>query len=164
LSIPSSHFINLLGEIAGDNKGYLDMSKPKEVLGRIKTKIDYKFLYLPTYRRVEQDFRELGISSDEDDILYDYSIKFGMRDVDKKIKEITNEIKTSSVEWFSKVNGEMLSQLVEGFPVDESFKDSIKKPDAIKIVLDRIGNNIDESYKQRIIKLIEEKFLLTMIL
>jgi len=35
------------------------------------------------------------------------------------------------------------------------MRNSIKNPDAIKIVLDRIGNNIEESYKNEIIRLVE---------
>ncbi len=157
LDIPVRPFIDLLSEMTGDNEAALDLSKAKEVLGRIRSKIDYKFIYLPTYRRVEQDFRDLGINTDDDDTIYDDSINFGMSDVDKKIKEITKEILTSSVEWFSKVNGEMLSQLVEGFKVDDELKESINNPEAIKIVLDRIGNNIDDKYKKEIIDLIKSK-------
>ena len=157
LDIPYRPFLELLNELTGDEGASLDLPKAKEVLGRIRSKVDYKFVYLPTYRRVEQDFRNLGIGSDEDETIYDDSINFGMSDVDSKIKEITKEILESSVEWFSKVNGEMLSQLVEGFKVDDELKNSIDNPDAIRIVLDRIGDNIDEHYKRRIIELIESK-------
>ena len=91
----------------------------------------------------------------------DNSINFGMRDVKKRFKEITDEIISSSVEWFSKVNGQMLSQLVQGIEVNDDTKLSIENPEAIKIVLDRIGDNIEEDYKQEIIRLIESKEIFT---
>ena len=111
-------------------------------------------MYLPTYRRVEHDFRGTGIQNDDDSVVYDDSINFGMVDVDRQIKKITKEILSSSVEWFSKVNGQMLSQLVDGFKVDDDLKNNVSKPEAIKIVLDRIGNNIEEKYKEKILNLV----------
>lgn len=155
IDIPTGALLNFLNEITNQNEDNPDLSKAKEVLGRITSKIDYKFAYLPTYRRVEQDFRSIGIQTDEENIIYDDSINFGMVDVDRQIKKITKEILSSSVEWFSKVNGQMLSQLVDGFKVDEDLKSNFINPDAIKIVLDRIGNNINERYKEKILSMVE---------
>ena len=156
LEIPSSAYLDFLEQIVGDkHEGLASRTRAHETLTKISEKVDYNFLYLPTFRRVEQDFRELGIGDLDAGLEHDDSINFGMADVDKKIKEITQEILTSSVEWFSKVNGEMLSQLVEGFNLDQSLKASIKDPATIKIVLDRIGNNINEDYKNKILELIE---------
>ena len=132
-----------------DPSSYLKSNKKFQ---KIKSKFKSRILYLPTYRRVEIDF---GITSDQEEIKNDGNINFGMRDVDELIKTVSQEILTSSVEWFSKVNGQMLSQLVQGFALDDQTKESIKNPEAIKIVLDRIGNNIDSATKQQIIKLIE---------
>lgn len=154
IDIPAGPFFNFLNEISKRDKNSPDFSKAKETLGRIGSKIDYKFAYLPTYRRVEHDFRSLGIDSDEESAMYDDSINFGMADVDRKIKRITKEILSSSVEWFSKVNGQMLSQLVDGFNVNDDLKNNVSKPEAIKIVLDRIGNNIEEKYKEKILNLV----------
>jgi predicted ATP-binding protein involved in virulence len=49
----------------------------------------------------------------------------------------------------------MLSQLVDGVPVDESTRRSIENKDALKIVLDRIGSNITPDHKQHIVELLE---------
>ncbi|PPS39560.1 ATP/GTP-binding protein [Pseudomonas syringae] len=128
-----------------------DQFKNNRVVSRIKAKMPKNILYLPTYRRVEID---LGIKNDDESEQTE-NIHFGMKDVQDLISLRTQEILSSSVEWFSKVNGQMLSQLAEGFSLDEELKERIKKPDAVKIVLDRIGTNIDEDTKQKIPLLIE---------
>lgn len=131
-------------------------NKSRENLERIKSKFPYKRVYLPTYRRVEHDLKEIS-GNDIDEIDSDNSINFGMKDINKVFKDITEEIRTSSIEWFSKVNGQMLSQLVTGIEVNKEIISSIKNPEAIRIVLDRIGDNIEEKSKQEILRLIESK-------
>jgi predicted ATPase len=123
-------------------------------LEKIKNKLSLKTLYLPTYRRVEEDIRAFSGSS-EDSLLRHSSINFGMADVKESIDKITSEILSSSVEWFSKINGQMLSQLVNGFSVTAAMKESISDPKAVKIVLERIGKNISESHKEQILSLVE---------
>ena len=101
---------------------------------------------------MEEDIRALnGI---DNDIALHSSINFGMSDVQKSIEKITSEILLSSVEWFSKINGQMLSQLVNGFSVTSEMKTSISDPKAVGIVLERIGKNISESHKEQILALV----------
>lgn len=154
IDFPAGQLANMLKDMASSTKGLKDVIKGREKLKRIKEKFNLNIVYLPTYRRVEQDFEELS-NKDNADFSDDHSINFGMRDVTQRFEEITKEIISSSVKWFSIVNGKMLSQLIEGFKVDDDMRNSIKNPDAIKIVLDRIGNNIEESYKNEIIRLVE---------
>ncbi|MFN3137222.1 MAG: AAA family ATPase [Allomuricauda sp.] len=92
---------------------------------------DTTILYFPTYRRVEEDLKNLGrfkrkfspddfhqdfieeIDVDEDiEISDDTLIHFGMEDVDKRIENVIEQINSSTVEGFSKVTGEILSQLL----------------------------------------------------
>jgi predicted ATPase len=154
--IPASHLINILKDISSSKNDFTNFIEGREKLKEIRKKFDFNIVYLPTYRRVEQDFEELTNTNDIE-FLDDHSINFGMKDVTRRFEEITKEIIASSVAWFSKVNGQMLSQLIEGFKVDDEVKNSINEPDALKIVLDRIGDNIEESYKRKIIKLVETK-------
>lgn len=115
----------------------------------IKEEFDCEIMYFPTYRRVEEDLHKLGIE--------DYNgklIQFGMTDVEKAFKSITQDIKDSAIQWFSKVNGEMLSQLISGINVTDDMINSIQR-DALKIVLDRVGNNISDEYKERIDHLVK---------
>lgn len=126
----------------------------KVKFGKIRAKFPHTVLYLPTYRRVEID---LNIGEADENNGTKENIYFGMRDVEELIKVRTQEILSSSVEWFSKVNGQMLSQLAEGFSLESDLRESIKKPDAVKIVLDRIGNNINDETKHKILQLIESE-------
>lgn len=137
------------------NKG-LSVSEIRDSMDRIKIKFPYKIVYLPTYRRVEHNLKEIS-GNDFDKIDSDNLIKFGMEDVNKIFKDITDEIITSSIEWFSKVNGQMLSQLVTGIKINQKIISSIENPEAIRIVLDRIGDNIKEDSKQEILRLVESK-------
>jgi len=145
------HWLKMLVDELGDNMP--DMDGVKDVFSRIKNEFNLNLLYLPTYRRVEEDLQTLGMN-DDIEIKDDHQINFGMSDVRRRIKTITSEILSSSVEWFSKVNGEMIAQLVEGFKVDEEMYVSVSNLDAIKIVLDRIGENIPTRNKEQILELV----------
>ncbi|NMH61269.1 AAA family ATPase [Alteromonas sp. MYP5] len=152
--MPGRHIHSMLSDMSNvEGEGFKDLVEGKEKLKRIREKFGLNIVYLPTYRRVEQDFEELS-ANESVDISNEHSINFGMKDVSQRFEEITEEIKSSSVQWFSKVNGEMLSQLVEGFKVDDETKNNIDA-EALKIVLDRIGNNIQQSYKKEIIRLVD---------
>ena len=160
IDIAPSRLIRMIEDLTEGADSEDFVNNGRMTLEKIRNKFPYNIVYLPTYRRVEHDFK--GLTDDgETGVIDDNSINFGMRDVKRRFKEITDEIVSSSVEWFSKVNGQMLSQLVEGIKVDEKIKSSIENPEAIKIVLDRIGDNIEESYKQEIIRLIESKEIFT---
>jgi predicted ATPase len=120
----------------------------------IQKNFPFEKLYFPTYRRIEEDLKTLGYSGTElsgEQKL----IQFGMTDVEKRLERLTSEIKNSSVEWFSKVNGEMLSQLVDGIKVVPKMLKSVKNPDTLRIVLDRIGENISSEDKDHILSLIQ---------
>lgn len=126
----------------------------QDKLEKINEYLQLKTLYLPTYRRVEEDIRSFS-SSSKNSFSENMSINFGMGDVQESIEKITSEILSSSVEWFSKINGEMLSQLVTGFLVTSEMKDSISDPKAVEIVLERIGKHISEPHKRQILDLVE---------
>lgn len=133
----------------------------------IEKNLEEELLYFPTYRRIEEDLNKLvyedrNLSNSHSSIQLELFqerdselIRFGMTDVDIKFKEITSSIKNSAIQWFSKVTGEMLSQLVDGISIEDDMKTVIKQPEALKIVLGRVGDNIPDTNKQRIISLIK---------
>ncbi|NMI05450.1 AAA family ATPase [Paenibacillus sp. SZ31] len=119
----------------------------------IKNAIKDEILYFPTYRRIEEDLSNLGISNKtkiNDELL----IKFGLTDVEKLIEKIKNEINDISIKWFSKVNGEMLSQLITGIEVTEEMRESVRNQETLKIVLGRIGSNLKMKDKEKIYNLV----------
>jgi len=136
---------------------------------------ELSILYFPTYRRVEEELKNLGefkkrirhipyeeeflIEEKEEDINIseDTLIHFGMEDVKERIKRIENQIKQSSIDGFSKVTGEMLSQLLKGFPKIEEKDISNIDTKTIEIVVHRVGDNLNKSDREKILSLIKDK-------
>jgi predicted ATP-binding protein involved in virulence len=132
-----------------------DEDTPEKIRQIITASFGVPVLYFPTYRRIEEELEQLGYERKER-FRAEALIQFGMGDVLNRIQSITDLIKKSSVAWYSKINGQMLSQLVDGFQVDEPTRASIRNIEALKIVLDRIGDNISVGHKQHIIQLVED--------
>lgn len=153
LDIPPSILRDYLREVRSNRPNKRINSSTQEKLDKIKKKFPLKTLHLPTYRRVEEDIRAFSGVKDGSP-LRNSSINFGMSDVKTSIEKITSEILSSSVEWFSKINGQMLSQLVSGFAVTDEMRSSISSPRAVEIVLERIGKNISPSHKEQILALV----------
>lgn len=145
-----------------------------DIIDILNSEIKSKILYFPTYRRIEEELQNIGnyVSSRDvsrrklflpDDIITEDLqeteqnesdlIQFGMKDVEKRIKEITGQISRSSIIGFSKVTGDMLIQLLRGFPDLKDIEQNINI-DNIKIILSRVGQNLSEDDKENIIELI----------
>lgn len=144
----------------------------------ILKKLNFNILYFPTYRRVEEDLKNIGKFrrkifprhvqdeiyieeieeiEEELDISEDTLIHFGMDDVNRRITEVEGQINRSTISGFSKVTGEMLSQLLKGFPeIDDTEIEKIDVETA-KIVLERVGDNLSESDKDNILSLLDTK-------
>ena len=123
----------------------------------------YKFLYYPTYRRIEEDFRNILkykkrnrhiVSRSEMDEYFDNTIiKFGMNDVEERIDKIVDIIKQSSVTGFASVSGSMITKLLENDLNSEVFQNF--NIEEVSIVLSRVGKNMSEADKEKIINQIE---------
>jgi len=141
--------------------------------------LDYEILYFPTYRRVEVDLKNLGRFkrkvfdpdfgeefveeiTEDFDISEDTLIHFGMEDVKKRIKNVKETVINSTVEGYSKVSGQILSQLLKGFDkIDMGGLDVIDL-NTVEIVLHRVGNNLPEKDKREILKLFKNPDKLLM--
>lgn len=157
LGVPSRVLYEMLRRPESDN--VLIFQEQAKV---IRDNLPNEVLYFPTYRRIEEELKNLGYSGEDIDIVEDDKlIQFGMEDVKKRFYRITSDIKNSSIEWFSKINGQMLSQLVDGIIVDNEMRESIGSPEALRIVLDRIGENIAGNNKEHIFELIKSKEIMT---
>lgn len=122
----------------------------------IKKNFPYRVYYLPTYRRIEEDFKNLGYELQELDGK-DQLIQFGMVDVKRRFDGIKSQLKESAVSLYTNLNGKMLTQLTMGFQAkNEEFK-KISNTDALKIVLARVGDSISEGLKNRIFELVDSK-------
>jgi len=100
----------------------------REKLKSLKSSITNQILYLPTYRRIEQDleriFPELdidklrhsrrGVSRRTSGSGYVELVEFGMEDVTNTIKEKTTEIKEKVRRDLSNLTGEYLRDVIQG--------------------------------------------------
>lgn len=156
-SLPTDNLIQWL-DILSNELGNAPLYGPRllEMRDRISREFPLEPIYLPTYRRIEEDLRNLTgipISPEIDKSV----IQFGMSDVQASFNQIMTEIKNSSMQWFSKVNGQMLGQLIKGIELTPAMKIGLSDKDALRIVLARIGSNMPESDKDQILKLIESQ-------
>lgn len=117
----------------------------------INENVSERIIYLPTYRRIENDFSNLNLRNEElnnSELL----IRFGMSDVQKYIDNILDQIRSLAVEGFNKMTGMLLREYSEEERSSYGYNDI--DLEIVKITLDRLGDKIDQITKQRIIWLI----------
>jgi predicted ATPase len=162
--IPSRYY-NILEEMdlrARSEKGEDQKSKVDKIRTTIQENLNESILYFPTYRRIEEDLKNLGYEEEKFERLSfgegeGKLIQFGMDDVIGKFDEIKTAIKNSALNLFSKVTGEILTQFVEGIEITQEMRDSIQ-PDTLNIVLSRVGEkNISTSDRKRIEELVSSR-------
>lgn len=141
-----------------------------ELEKKIKSALDannISILYLPTYRRIEADISEFDNANltertrhsgfrraRTESIEPEQLIYFGLQDVEKRLINITTEIRDATLEAYSRINARNLDQLVE---LDEKRKHiKIKKEqvNTIKVALARVGKS-NTNTENKIIDLIE---------
>lgn len=140
-----------------------------DVITKIDNVVDAKILYFPTYRRIEEDIKNIGFYTreeldknlrrlntirhtnfpNEEDESNDI-IQFGMQDVEERINKITRKIAHSSMIGFSDITAEMLHQLLTDFPNVKNKKRSKEDFNKLNIMLDRIGQTLSLHDRQKI--------------
>lgn len=112
----------------------------------IKSEFSLSVIYMPTYRRVEEDIRTLGLSnrirpsaSSEERHIY-----FGMADVRSTFDRVTSEIRVSTAETFRAVSSKVIDQLLEGGITSRQNLDlsRLQDQEAINLVLKRLGKDL----------------------
>lgn len=145
-----------------------DFNKVITFKKNVSEKINEEILYFPTYRRIEEDMSNLGIDIEKDRVK-SRLIQFGMTDVEKNIEALLKTIKSVAITGFAKMTGVLLKQYLNGELSDvENYKVEENK---LVIALARIGDEIEEQDKQRIIELVnsldiynnENRYLLNLI-
>lgn len=138
---------------------YIDVTKQKLE--------EYKILYFPTYRRIEEDFIDMN-NYEWDKVEHDYFdfleiknrkriktnvgelIQFGMKDVQTTINNLLDTIKKQSIDSFNTMTGELLSQYLDSNI--QKHSDVYLTENEIEIALNRVGARIKDEIKTRIIK------------
>lgn len=151
-----------------NNTTKADFNNVIEFKKKVEEEIDEEILYFPTYRRIEEDMSNLGIDIEKDRVK-SRLIQFGMTDVEKNIETLLQTIKSVAITGFAKMTGVLLKQYLNGELSDfENYKIEQNK---LIIALARIGDQIEERDKQRIIELVdnsdiynrENRYLLNLI-
>lgn len=125
----------------------------KKMASVIKETFAERIIYLPTYRRIENDISSFNIRPDEiskSELL----IRFGMSDVQKSIDDILGEIKNLAMLGYNEMAGLLLQQYTEGESSLVENASALNKS-VVKIVLDRLGDKIEQNYKERIFDIVE---------
>ncbi|MGG2072844.1 AAA family ATPase [Lysinibacillus irui] len=102
--------------------------------------------YLPTFRRVEAEIREIYDEEFDEVKLNDSNLKFGLKDVELRINKLTNQLTKEAFEIHSKINGEILGDLLSDTPltITDQQRAEITKG-KMQIIIGRIGKeNIKE--------------------
>lgn len=111
---------------------------------------DFSVLYYPTYRRIEEDLKRLGLEFSNNQINNDL-IQFGMKDVEDNIVNLLGTIKNETIKGFNTMTSILLEQYTQDKLEKDEYDIDVNK---LHIMLDRIGNQLQEKTKKDIIELI----------
>lgn len=130
----------------------------KELREKISNSINERIIYLTTYRRIEKDYSEYfniekeRFRSVETDML----IRFGMKDVTKSINSILEIISDKTNQGFNKMTVILLSKYARSTLNERNRRNNIDIS-LLKIVLNRLGKQIDNDDKKNILELVKNK-------
>lgn len=133
------------------------LAKLQELSTKLRQNLGTDIIYFPTYRRIEEDLKTLGLN--EEKILREDRglIHFGMEDVQTILDSNLLEIKNTAINGFSSLTGELLNQYVEELPkIPKKIQKKIES-NILNIILDRVGENIKQTTKDEIIRLVDSK-------
>lgn len=154
ISYIRTRHISKTGDIKSGDKAKVD-----NLIKAITRNISHRIIYLPTYRRIEDDLTILNIRSEElnkSELL----IRFGMSDVKISIERILEKIRSEAMKGFTEMTGVLLKQYADGQDIISVSNDRLLYDidvETVKIVLDRVGNEIEQTYKTKILDLIKRK-------
>lgn len=169
LDLPMVRSVDYLFDLVKESR---DIVKFVSLLTANKIRV----VYLPTYRRIEADITKLikdinnqtsrvsriGYKSfrypatlfDEDvsNVLENNpTIRFGMKDIDSSIDSMLKSISQASIKGFSNLSGTMLHRLLSKDNNEAQSKLNIEE---INIILQRVGQSINETDRQRILEIV----------
>lgn len=131
--------------------------KDIQVMENLINSYGYTVLFYPTYRRVEVDYRSLlpyeerhrMMRLEDERFIEEMNIRFGMKDVARRIEEITDIIRKSSLEGFTNVSGDVIHQMLDqNVNINQQLECT---KDELRIVLDRTGNKLNNQDKELIL-------------
>jgi energy-coupling factor transporter ATP-binding protein EcfA2 len=141
--------------LAEQLKNAVSHLKEDENLIAIREKIADNFkaeiLYLPTYRRIEEDLYQLGYIPIEIG-LSDDLIQSGMSDVEERIEQINAGIRHTLFGWFNRLDKKIWERLIKEAKAEDI---EIENFETLKIVMDRIRDYVSEKGKDNVLRLFD---------
>lgn len=168
INAPTSYIFQTINKYIND----LDSDKFYDTIADIDNCVDCRIFYFPTFRRIEEDYKNIKKLTDQA-VLHKYNfdkhsekanddmlntgnvIQFGMADVRKQIQSITSKIMQSSVIGFSDITTDMLHQLLTDFPDVKPSRTLKANKQKVDIILDRLASNIPDTDRVQIRNTIE---------
>ena len=127
-----------------------------KILAQVKNNI----IYLPTYRRIEEDFNKC-MNNDytlRNDIIKRISnLQFGMNDVEQLIKNTCDELKNNTNEGFKEMTSNLLSNYVNMLKSSKRKTKVKLETSKLNIIFERLADKIGEDVKKSIIELLNNK-------
>jgi len=115
---------------------------------KISDKLKAEILYLPTYRRIEEDLYDLGYVPIEIG-LGGNLIQSGMSDVEERIEQISSGIKHTLFGWFNRLDKEIWERLIKAAKTEDI---EIENFETLKIVMDHIRDYVSDQGKAEVLK------------
>lgn len=112
-----------------------------EMKNIIKEKmLDNAIMYLPTYRRIEADLADY-VKNEEDSKSSDRLIYFGLNDVQRKLTDLTERIRTDTFKGYLDINTRTLDALLseDDTVTNQQMLPSSLDLKVIELILNRIG-------------------------
>jgi len=139
-----------------------EKARRKSLRHFIDSNFPYRVVYWPTYRRIEDEL-EGQVTDDR----YGYRpgrprpealMNFGMQDVEERIKNFTETIRTSTLRQYQTTNARMLNTLaLEAAPSKQIIQERLARTKDLELVLSRLKTEILESARQKIMSLVGSK-------
>ena len=140
----------------------LENKSKKDWQSIIHDKMNDNIIYLPTYRRIEEDFNKC-MNNDmkyRNDIMKKISnLQFGMDDVELLIRKTCEELRNNTNEGFKEMTSNLLKDYVsmlKNKPIKEKNTKRNIEESKLRIVFERLADKIDENVKKSIIELLNQ--------
>ena len=156
LDIPYAVAIRYVSSYLSTRKNYKGGNEKNinKMRDNVSEFLNEKVIYLTTYRRIEKDYSDYFNPEKErfgrlsDDSL----IRFGMKDVSNAINNVLRNIRDKTNQEFNKMTGILLSKYAN-VSTDSMYSNTDIDQKLLKIVLDRLGRQIEDNDKSIIMKL-----------
>ena len=164
---PSSRLYDFLSRYKADYQEsaeglFSDSSDLERLRHFIRDHLDIGVIYLPTYRRVEQELRHLVSKEDgNDESFFNTSIQFGMKDVERKLEVVGKSIRDHFALTYSSISGQMLHQLTRETTLSPIMLERLADREAVEAVLARLSNFISKEDSDHILMLLDNGQLIS---